>query len=202
MQGVETRGHMDSRTGQWRPKGLRYAGLVMTALLVAGCGGANKSTAPTTVAANAGPSTTTRAPVESTATVTSVVASTSPVRVAPASPTDAVNGFLAAEKAGDCPTAFADLATAARASAGGPATACAALHKDPVVSFVPSTLIHESPTGAIVQVQVTCGTGGSQFDIVDVAEPSELLVDAFASAEDQGNEGEVCGMLYGLGPTK
>jgi hypothetical protein len=173
---------------------MRYAGLVVvTAFLVAGCAGANKSTAPNTVAGNAAPSATTRASVEGTAAVTTAVASTAPVRVAPATPTDAVNGFLAAEKAGDCPTAFAYLATAARESAGSPAMMCAALHKDPVVSFAPSTLIHETPTGAIVQVQVTCGTGGSQFDIVDVEEPSELLLDLFASAD----EGLVCALLSG-----
>ncbi len=59
-----------------------------------------------------------------------------------------------------------------------------ALHNDPVVSFAPSTLVHQTPTGAIVQVQVTCGSGGSQFGIVDLQAPDWTLIDWLISAQD------------------
>ncbi len=58
---------------------------------------------------------------------------------------------------------------------------CVALHNDPVASFAPSTLIHQAPTGAIVQVEVTCGTGGSQFGIVDLEAPDWAILDWLVS---------------------
>jgi hypothetical protein len=120
------------------------------ALWLVACGGSSKSTSPTTeaganapVGSTSTPSTTASAPPSTTKT-SAPPATTSPATVAPAaSPTEAVDQFLAAEKAYDCSTAFSDFGSNLRASVGGTAAAlCTALHKDPVSSFKPSTLIN------------------------------------------------------------
>ena len=76
--------------------------------------------------------------------------------------------FLSAQKAFDCATAFAYLTPDMRAKDGSPANLCALLHKDLVVSFMPSTLIHQGASSALVQVQVFCGDGSSDFYIATV----------------------------------
>jgi hypothetical protein len=142
------------------------------ALWLVACGGSSKSTSPTTeaganapVGSTSTPSTTASAPPSTTKT-SAPPATTSRATVAQAaSPTEAVDQFLAAEKAYDCSTAFADLGSNLRASVGGTAAAlCTALHKDPVSSFKPSTLINGG-SNSVVQAEVTCGSGTSDFYI-------------------------------------
>jgi hypothetical protein len=149
---------------------MRTAGpLVALALaaVLSNCGSSAKTTTTTAPAPARGGS---ASPASTTGTAASpttapAAAPTSAAAVHPAGPTQAVDAFYAAEKAGDCASAFAYLADPLRSQTGSASALCASLHKDPVISFKPSTLINQTPSQSLVQIEVTTQSEGDQFYI-------------------------------------
>jgi hypothetical protein len=63
---------------------------------------------------------------------------------------------------------------------GSAAALCDALHKDPVTSFKPSTVINQTATRTLVQVEVTTQAEGDKFDIVTVENDLISLIEISA----------------------
>jgi hypothetical protein len=160
---------------------MRSAGPLVAIALAAvlgSCGSSAKTSTTTAPAPASGGSAPAASTTITAASPTSAPAAapTSAVAVHPAGPTQAVDAFYAAEKAGDCATAFAYLADPLRSQTRSASALCASLHKDPVISFKPSTLINQTPSQSLVQVEVTTQSEGDQFYIDK--EDFHYLIDA------------------------
>jgi len=120
---------------------------------------------------------------------TTTSAAPPPATAVPAgTPTEVVDRFLTAEKAFDCPTAFAYLSGGIRTAAGSPAALCTMLHQHPIVSFMPSTLIDQTGSTALVRVEVSCD-GQNNFEIVGTT----IVPFPGIISKDHSGPGRICG---------